>query len=243
MNVKKHPYYGNKVINKSVGLIDFKADADSRKVSFYAAAFGNKDSVGDILVKGCFAKSIQEHGPGSKSDQKIAYLYMHNMDKPIGRITSLIEDDKGLYVEAILDDIEKANDVLKQYQSGTLNQHSIGFRYMWDTVEYDEAQDAYIVKEVQLWEVSVVTLGANENTPFMGLKSEELQSEIEKLDRESEIILKSLDPVLSYRLRQLMTNYKSLAEAEPVKIIQKQEPTPPSFDWAKVGEELKKVNN
>lgn len=239
MTVKNHPYYGHKVVNKSVGLIDFKVDADSRKVSFYAASFGTKDSDGDILIAGCFAKSIQEHGPGSKSDQKIAYLYMHNMDKPIGRITMLVEDDKGLYVEAILDDIEKANDVLKQYQSGTLNQHSIGFRYIWDKVDYDEENDAYIVREVQLWEVSVVTLGANENTPFLGMKSEELQTENERLDRESETILKSLDPVLSYRLRQFMTYYKSLAEAEPDKPIQKQEPKKETFDFVKAANHLK----
>lgn len=242
MNVKKHPYYGKKVAYKSIELKDFKYDEERKTVSFYAASFNTKDDVKDILIKGCFAKSIQEHGPNSSSHQKIAYLYMHDMKKPLGRITVLEEDDYGLYVEAIPDDIQLAREVMIQYESGTLNQHSFGFLYVWDKVEYDENLDAFIVKEVKLFEVSVVTLGCNENTPYLGQKSEELQSEIEKLDRESETILKSLDPVLSYRLRQLMTNYKSLAEAEPAKPIQKQEPTPPSFDFTKAVNLLKSNN-
>jgi uncharacterized protein len=241
MTAKNHPYFGSPVVYKAMGMLDFKADKESRKVSFYAAAFGNKDSDGDIIIRGAFAKSIQEHGPESQNIQKIAYLWMHDMKNPIGRITKLVEDEKGLYVEAIIDNIPEGDRALIQYESGTLNQHSIGFRYMWDKVDYDEEADAYIVKEVQLWEVSVVTLGANENTPFAGMKSADKLSQIENLNKETENLLKSLDQTLSYRMRQLLATYKSLGTAEPDKPTPQVEPEVEevkSIDWMKVAEQI-----
>ena len=41
---------------------------DSRKISGYAAIFGVKDKADDILIKGCFAKSIAERGPDSQAN-------------------------------------------------------------------------------------------------------------------------------------------------------------------------------
>ena len=157
------------VVYKSMGG---EIEVNDRVVSGYLASFGTKDSDSDIILKGAFTKSLNERGVGSTTARKIAYLYQHDMTKPIGRFTTLVEDEKGLYFEATLDNIPLANDVLEQYKSGTLNQHSIGFRYIMDKVEFSQDQDAFIVKELDLFEGSVVTMGANENTPFVGLKSE-----------------------------------------------------------------------
>lgn len=242
MNYKQHKYYGNSVIYKSFGALELKADSDSRKVSFYAAGYGNRDLDGDILIQGCCAKSIQEHGPESPSAQKIAYLYMHDMSEPIGRITLLREDAKGLYVEAEIDRISEGDRVLEQYKSGTLNQHSIGFRYIWDKVEYDEDTQSFIVKEIQLFEVSVVTIGANENTPFAGFKSEEIISQHETLNKEIDTFLKGFDATVAYRARQLFAKVKSLAEAEPdmkaILMSETKEAEPKGIDWSKVAENL-----
>ena len=242
-SVQEHKYYNNPLPYKSMAALDLKADKESRKVSFYAAAFGNIDSDGDVLVRGAFAKSIQEHGPQSNSQQKIAYLFQHDMKNPIGRIIRMEEDEKGLYVEAEIDNISEGDRVLTQYQSGTLNQHSIGFRYIWDKVEYDETTEAFIVKEVQLWEVSVVTLGANENTPFMGMKSEEIARVNEELQQEINTFCKSLDPTIAYKARQLMAKCKALATSEPdMKSTLKDQPTKteqPQFDLGKVANFLK----
>lgn len=237
MNVKQHKYYGNSVVYKSFAVDSIKADTESRKVSFYAAGYGNKDLDSDILIQGCCAKSIQEHGPGSKSAQKIAYLYQHNMAEPIGRITLMREDPEGLYIEAEIDRIPEGDRVLEQYKSGTLNQHSIGFRYIWDKMEYDELTDSFIVKEIQLYEVSVVTIGANENTPFQGFKSEEMITAQEQLTKEVDTFLKGFDATVAYRFRQLLSKTKSLAEAEPDmksilknKSIEPEQPEPEKFD-------------
>ena len=56
---------------------------DSRKVSGYLASLGNKDSDGDVIVKGAFSKSLNERGVSSTTARKIAFLYQHDMTKPI----------------------------------------------------------------------------------------------------------------------------------------------------------------
>src|SRR5690606_23880524 len=126
---------------------------------------------------------------------KIILLWQHNMDNPIGRITTLREDEKGLYFEAEIDRIPEGDRALTQLQSGTINQFSIGYKYVWDKMEYDEAIDAFVCKEINLFEVSVVSIGCNELTGFAGMKSEQLESERNQLSRDIETAIKTIpDP-------------------------------------------------
>jgi hypothetical protein len=45
-------------------------DTTGRHVVFYAAAFGNVDSYGDIIVPGSFKKTIAERGPAGTDQLK-----------------------------------------------------------------------------------------------------------------------------------------------------------------------------
>ena len=232
-----------KVIQKTRKPVNYKSlaiddsgvliEQSSRKISGYAAVFGNKDSYGDILIKGCFAKSITERGPESKTNRKIAFLWMHDMDEPLGRITKLVEDEKGLYFEAELDMIPEADRALIQMESGTLNQFSIGYQYVWDKMEYDENQDAFIVKEVNLFECSVVTIGANEETEYSGLKSDQIESEENKLFRDTEKALKQLPIEQAYEIRQLIAKHISLTNSKPIESL-KEEVKPKATDYTSI---------
>lgn len=64
---------------KSFEIKEYTFDKESRTISGYAAIFGNVDKVWDMLIKGCFAKSIRERGPLSNANDKIILLWMHNM--------------------------------------------------------------------------------------------------------------------------------------------------------------------
>jgi HK97 family phage prohead protease len=212
---------------------EIKADVESRTVSGYLAAFGNRDSDQDILIKGCFAKSLQERGVASSSNRKIAFLYQHDTKKPLGKFTKLEENDFGLYFEALISKIPLGDTVLEQYKDGTLNQHSIGFKYIWDKMEYDEEQDAYIIKEVNLYEGSVVTMGANENTPFLGMKSEQLESHRNQILQDFEFAIKSIDYETQIELKQIFSRLLSLSETEPqeaLKEIKRAEKEPSMFE-------------
>lgn len=207
------------IFYKSSSTSSTEVDAKSRIVSGYLAAFGNKDDDGDVIIKGAFAKSLNERGVNSQTNRKIAFLYQHDMKRPIGHFKVLKEDDYGLYYEAYVDDIPLGNDVLKQMESGTLNQHSVGFRYVWDKTERDEDNDAFILKEVNLFEGSVVTQGANENTPFTGMKAANLDAQTLQLTKETENILKTLSPEDGYTIRQLISKHIALTEVEPTKSL------------------------
>jgi len=212
-------------------------DEESRTVSGYLSAFNHKDLDGDVILKGAFTKSIDEHGPASQSPQKIAFLYQHDLKEPLGRFTTLTEDDFGLYFEAELDTTARASQVIKQYQSGTLNQHSIGFRYIPDKVKYDETSEAWYISEVRLLEGSVVTIGANENTPFMGMKASELTITGEQLVKETEEMLKELTAEQAYEARKIIAKHIALAENEPPRALVQSKPQ--DVDWHKIINNLK----
>lgn len=208
---------------KTLAVTDVKADSSSRKISGYGAIWGNVDDAGDMLVKGCCAKSIQERGPGSSTNRKMVFLWQHETDEPLGRLTKVVEDEKGLYFEAELDNIQQADEALTQIKSGTLNQFSIGYNYVWDKCEWisnDKTGDGYLlVKEINLFEISVVTFGCNEETGFEGMKGSakhtEIVTEMAKvlfaIDAES----KNLPFATTLKVKQLLSKYIALSEAEP----------------------------
>jgi HK97 family phage prohead protease len=137
-------------------------DLKKRVVTGYLSAFGNKDHVGDIVVKGAFTKSLKER------KEQIFFLNQHNWDQPHGKFNTLQEDAKGLYFESMpLVDTTYSSDLLKLYDAGIINEHSIGYQTMQDEVE----ADTRMLKELKLYEGSNVTLGANPDTPFMGMKA------------------------------------------------------------------------
>lgn len=137
-------------------------DLNKRIVTGYLSAFGNKDHVGDIIVKGAFTKSLKER------KEQIFFLNQHNWDQPHGKFNMLQEDAKGLYFESNpLVDTTYSSDLLKLYDAGIINEHSIGYQTMQDEVE----GDVRMLKELKLYEGSNVTLGANPETPFMGMKA------------------------------------------------------------------------
>jgi len=194
MNSKVNNHY--KI--KSQGLEVKDVDTTSRKVSFYLSHFGNVDSDNDLLVKGCFKKSLQERGVDSASNRKIAFLRYHNWEMPIGKFLELQEDDFGLYAVGELGNSTMGNDALMDYQDGIIREHSIGFRYMQDKVKWIEdlsieSKGYFMVSEVALWEGSAVTFGANEMTPVLEIaKSEDKDDFFKKINDEINTICKSL---------------------------------------------------
>jgi HK97 family phage prohead protease len=199
---------------KEFAVKELSYNGESRTISGYAAIFNNRDKAGDILLKGCFAKSIQDRGPESQANDKIIMLWQHDQHEPIGKISVLIEDEKGLYFEAVIDDVERGNQAIKQLESGTLNQFSIGYSYVWEKCEYDQERDAFIVKEVVLYEISVVSIGCNGETEYLGLKSESTDP-YEELKNEIESAIKGLPIRKKEEIQTLVRKALSLGQFKP----------------------------
>jgi HK97 family phage prohead protease len=200
---------------------DIKVDEDSRTISGYLSIFNVVDSDGDFIIRGAYAKSIRERGPGSSTHRKIAFLWQHDMKDPIASITVLKEDAVGLYFEAVLDiGVENADRALIQLKSGTLDQFSVGYQYVWEMMEYDDDLQAFICKEINLFEGSVVTLGANEFTFFDGMKSSDMKNAKQQLLKETEEFIKSLPAEFQYECRMTIMKNINLATAKSKKDIQ-----------------------
>lgn len=206
---RAQPINYNVYVNKEGVLVD------DRTIGGYLTVWGVRDSYGTIFVKGCCSKSLQERGVNSNANYKITMLWQHEQRDPIGRFIELEEDDYGLRFKAVLDEgVENADRALVQLRSGTLNQFSIGFNYIWDKVEYDEKTDSLLLKEISLMEGSVVTIGAVEGT-YAFRSMEEYDERLLSNKIEIEHFIKSLPVGKRIEARHLFAEASSLSRHEP----------------------------
>lgn len=147
----------NPFITKRSGILK-DVDIERRMIEGYYSVFDYKDSDGDVMLPGCYTKTIKENGPNGKN--RIMHLYQHDPLTVLGKPQVLMEDEKGLYFRTAISDTQLGTDVLKLYRDGVLKEHSVGINFV--NREYDTNEDAYLVNEVKMWEGSTVTWGAND---------------------------------------------------------------------------------
>ena len=202
-------------------------DTKTRRVIIALSKFDNVDSDGDVIRKGAFTKSIQERGPESTSNRKIAFLRYHDWEHPIGKFISLEETNEYLIAHAELGRGTKGEDALLDYQDGIIKEHSIGFNYVTDKMNIIESngQQFKEIKEVILWEGSAVTFGANQLTPTLDVSKGEHIDHLEKLNTKMNNLLSALrngtgtDERLygiEMALKVCQQQYNSLINVEPV---------------------------
>ena len=148
--------------------LKLKSVSDTGEFEGYGSVFGVKDSYSDIVIPGAFTKSLDSWKV--KGGQP-AMLWQHKTDEPIGVYTEMREDDVGLFVKGrlLIDDDPLAKRAHAHMKAGSLTGLSIG--YMLKDWEYDRTKDAFLLKEIDLWEVSPVTFAANDEARISDVKS------------------------------------------------------------------------
>lgn len=124
----------------------------------------DKDRVSDIVLPTAFTKTLPEYM------ENPVLLFQHNWDLVIGTVTDAKITDKGLYVKAKISNAKDVEDVRTKINEGALRTFSIGYNEV-DAVE-DPTKKANIVKELELLEISVVTIPANSKAKFTVVSSE-----------------------------------------------------------------------
>jgi len=233
-------------------------DSEKRSVAIYLSKFDVVDSDFDMIKRGAFTKSIREHGVDSPSNRKIAFLRHHDWMQQIGKFTRLEEDNVGLFAVGMLGNSTAGNDAWNDYNDGIIREHSIGFRYISDKIKFIEDPSIeiggfYQINEVQLWEGSAVTFGANDQTNVVEImKSEQKHEHISRINERIETITKALvngkgsDERLfemEMQLKRLNSQLVSLAIHEPVlkHHSSKNEPINNDVDWNNVFQNIKIV--
>lgn len=125
------------------------------------ASTNDKDRHGDVVPTGVWEKGLTDY---LKNPVILAY---HNHTMPVGKMVEHKVDEKGLWIKAKISDA--AGDVYKLIKKGILSAFSIGFRIK--DAEYNTAAEVFLVKDLELHEISVVSVPANQNTLFSLSKS------------------------------------------------------------------------
>lgn len=148
--------------------LTLKSVSDSGEFEGYGSVFGVKDSYSDIVVPGAFLKSLNDW---SGKGRLPALLWQHDMSEPIGVYTEMREDETGLYVKGrlLIDDDPLAKRAHAHMKAGSLSGLSIG--YILNDWEYDRDKGGWLLKEIDLWEVSLVTFPANDEARISEVKS------------------------------------------------------------------------
>jgi len=179
-------------------------DADDKQhiVKGYASYFNNKDSDGDIIRPGAYAKTIKENG------DRVRYIYQHNMAQPLGKMRMLEEDDKGLLFEAEIAKTTLGNDVMELMKLGVITENSVGILPMQKEFKGDYRE----ITEVKLYEVSAVTLAANDQAKIMDVKGSANKEEMYKrYDSLAKVIRKgNISDEMGYAIEAELLKLKSL---------------------------------
>lgn len=150
---------------KAAGTDDDLGDGEFEA---YASVFGNEDSYGDIVQPGAFNRTL---GEWKQRGDTIPVLWGHDMSDPfanIGGLTSAEEDDHGLKVRGQLDlDNPTALQVFRLMKGRRTNRMS--FAYAVRDSEQDG--DNTLLKDLELYEVSVVQVPANDLAEVLTVKS------------------------------------------------------------------------
>ena len=172
-------------------------DEEEGTFSGYDAVFSNIDS-------GAFTKTIAE-GVG-----RVKILSGHNESLlPIGKPLELREDANGLFLKAKISDTTLGRDVRTLIKDGVLCELSIGYDPV--VFDYDEAGIRHL-REVKLWEVSVVTWAMNDQAVITDIKSEATER-IRAAARDVEADIKAGRKISAARLKSLTEASTSMKAA------------------------------
>lgn len=157
--------FKHKNFNFALETVEKAKEEGKTKITGFASTFGGEpDHHGDVIAEGAFVDTIKEVEAGNRS---ILLLYGHDTDQVIGVVDHLEETKAGLYIEATISSTTLGKDVSILIKDGVLNKFSIGF-FLKD-YEYTN-EGVLLIKDIDLFEVSVVPFPANDNAEILTAK-------------------------------------------------------------------------
>lgn len=169
------------------------SEGESNVIEGYAAVFNSKTTIGDDWW-------TEEIAPGAFSEAltgDVRALFNHDWSNVLGRTKSntlkLSEDERGLKFEVELPNTSVAKDLVESLKRGDINQCSFGFYPTAETWDYSVEPAHRTINKVELFEVSVVSIPAYEDTEVALVRNKELGKQVEKRTKLIQKINKTLE--------------------------------------------------
>ena len=141
---------------------------DSIFIEGYASTV-DRDRQGDVIPMKAWNEGLHNY---LKNPIILAY---HNHQMPIGKMVEHKVTDQGLWIRAQIP--AEVGDVYKLIKKGILSAFSVGFRVR--DADYDHTTETFLVKDLELHEISVVSVPANQNTLFSLAKAFDTAAEFD----------------------------------------------------------------
>ena len=214
--------------------IELKANEAGKVAGFFSTYDKTPDSYGDIIEPGAFTETLEKR---KATGHPFPLCLNHDFSDVIGSCDSIEEKEKGPFVEASLFDTGRAQEVRTWLKSGAIYQFSFAYDVLQrrdPTEEEKKAGVMNVLQKIELFEVSVVTVPANQNAVVTEVKSVEPETKAGKRNSKKDADV----------INQIIDLAKSLLdepEDKPTEDEEKSEEAQPEVNPA--GEEPKSEGN
>lgn len=161
----------------------FETKASKTSKSIKIAGYANtvmKDRSGDVVTAEAWAKGVENFR------RNPIMLYQHKHDCPIGRFDKITIDKKGIYVEGTVSEAaERTHGLHTLIKDGALKSFSVGFRVK--DGKYNRTNDSTTITDVELLEISIVSVPCNQDSLFSLSKSFDSDSDYKDFVKTLEI--------------------------------------------------------
>ncbi|HBS99649.1 MAG TPA: HK97 family phage prohead protease [Citreicella sp.] len=178
-------------------VLEIKALKETGEFEGYGSTFGgDPDVYGDVIAPGAFTESLEEHRSRGTMPKM---FWQHDSSRPIGKWLEASEDARGLLMRGKLNmAVQQAKEAYALLKEGDIDGLSIGYRIREYSVDTDT--QVWTLEKLDLREVSVVSIGANENATVASVKAAKAHHDLSEMlkagdrltERQFELWLKGL---------------------------------------------------
>lgn len=224
--------------------IELKATDLGTIAGYFSTYDKTPDSYGDIIEPGAFTETIKAR---EESGHPFPLCFNHDFSAVIGAVESIKDTEKGPYIEANFLDTTLAQDVRKMLQSGAIYQFSFAYEVKgWREPDEEEKKAGVlnVLTKVDVFEISVVTVPANQNAVATEVKTAEPEVKQGRRNRKAD------EDLINETVKQLQACIEALnsllddgAENKPTEDDGEKEKAVPEVNTEKTVKEPKANDN
>ncbi len=170
-------------MEKHYKSFEVKADEGSGTISGYFSTYDREpDSYGDVVAPGAFADTLKAR---EESGHPFPLCWNHDLDQIIGKVDSIEDTENGPLMTASFFDTPLAQEKRAIVQSGVVFQFSFAYDVENSAeVTLEDGRKVNELRKLNLYEVSIVPIPANQNAVVTEVKAEEAETKDEEAQEE-----------------------------------------------------------